>query len=82
MKKYLDVTSLVNSDFYKKNQRLSWHISHTEYNKFASDLYNLLEKNPDKKILAIVGAGHEKEILDLIKKEGEGKITYTVSFGV
>ena len=43
MEKYLDITSLIKSDFYKKNQRLSWHISHTEYKKLSSDLYNLLE---------------------------------------
>ncbi len=43
MKKYLDVPSLINSDFYKKNQRLSWHVRHDEYSKFASDLSNLLE---------------------------------------
>ncbi len=47
----------------------------------AHNLFNLLEKNKDKKVLAIVGAGHEKEILDLIKKEREGKITYSFSLG-
>lgn len=46
----------------------------------AHNLFNLMQKNTDKKILAIVGAGHEKEILGLIKKESEGKITYTFSF--
>ena len=44
MKKYLDVTSLVNSDFYKKNQRLSWHINYLEYDKFTHDLYDLFKK--------------------------------------
>jgi hypothetical protein len=58
MKKYLDIVSLINSDFYKKNQRLSWHISHAKYNKLACDLLNLfknlkLNKN-DAKILNIV----------------------------
>ncbi len=47
----------------------------------AHNLFTLLEKNPNKKILAIVGAGHEKEILDLIKKESSGKITYTFNVG-
>ncbi len=50
-------------------------------NIMAHNLFNLIQNNPDKKILAIVGAGHEKEILDLIKKENSGKITYTFSFG-
>lgn len=47
----------------------------------AHNLFNLMQKKADKKILAIIGAGHEKEILDLIKKEGEGKITYTFRVG-
>ncbi|MEK6949883.1 MAG: TraB/GumN family protein [Nanoarchaeota archaeon] len=34
----------------------------------ADNLKIIMEKNPDKKILAIIGAGHEEEILDLIKK--------------
>jgi len=34
----------------------------------ANNLKNILEKNPDKRILAIMGAGHEEEILDLINK--------------
>ncbi len=33
----------------------------------AKNLYNLITNNPDKKVLAIVGAGHEKEIIDLLK---------------
>lgn len=34
----------------------------------AKHLYNLIHLNPDKNILAIVGAGHEQEILKMIKK--------------
>ena len=44
MKKYLDITSLINSDFYDKNQRLSWHVNHLEYDEFNNFLYNLFEK--------------------------------------
>ena len=44
MEKYLDITSLINSDFYDKNQRLSWHINHLEYDKFTYFLYNLFEQ--------------------------------------
>ncbi|MBW3012708.1 TraB/GumN family protein [Candidatus Woesearchaeota archaeon] len=41
-----------------------------ERNQFmAKRLAALLSKFPDKKILAIVGAGHERELLMLIKKE-------------
>ena len=43
MKKYLDVISLINSDFYKKNQRLSWHMNHEEYGKFNDDLFDFFE---------------------------------------
>jgi hypothetical protein len=53
MEKHLDIVSLINSDFYKKSQRLSWHISHEKYNKLAGDLLNLLKnlklyKNEDE----------------------------------
>jgi pheromone shutdown-related protein TraB len=43
----------------------------------AKNLKKIME-NKDKKILAIVGAGHEEDILDLIKK---GSITYSVKIG-
>lgn len=35
----------------------------------AKNLVKIMEKNPEKKILAVIGAGHEKEMLVLIKKE-------------
>jgi len=35
----------------------------------ASKLARIRAKNQDKKILAIIGAGHEKELLDLIKNK-------------
>lgn len=43
----------------------------------ANNLYNLMEKNTDKQLLAIVGAGHEEEIIRLIK---EPRIRYSVTF--
>jgi len=40
----------------------------TERNDFmASNLAGLLLSFPDKKIVAVVGAGHEKEIIDIVK---------------
>lgn len=48
-------------------------------NIMAHNLSLLMEKNNDKRILAVVGAGHEKDILDLLKKEKDGKITYSFS---
>lgn len=45
----------------------------------ASKLYELMINNPNKKILAIVGAGHEEEIIKIIKstKPKEENITYS-----
>jgi len=34
----------------------------------AKNLYNLITKYPDKKIFAIVGAGHEEDILKIIRR--------------
>ena len=42
----------------------------TERNEvMASNLTNLLVRFPDEKIVAIVGAGHEKDILNLVKRK-------------
>jgi len=35
----------------------------------AKNIYRIMSKNEDKKILAVIGAGHEKELLKLIKME-------------
>jgi len=35
----------------------------------ARNIYKIMSKNEDKKILVIIGAGHEKELLQLIKQE-------------
>jgi len=44
----------------------------------AQNISNLMQENPDKKILAIIGAGHEEDILKMIKKPD---ISFTVSIG-
>lgn len=44
----------------------------------ARKLNQLMENHPEQTILAIVGAGHEEEIIKLIKKP---KISFSVSFG-
>ncbi|HIH55511.1 TraB/GumN family protein [Candidatus Woesearchaeota archaeon] len=36
----------------------------------AKNINKIKEKNPDKKILVIIGAGHEKDLLKLIQLEG------------
>jgi len=44
----------------------------------ANNLGKLMENNKDKNIVAIVGAGHEKEMIELIKRP---KISYSFSVG-
>jgi len=44
----------------------------------AENLRKIMEKYPDKKILAIIGAGHEEDILNLIKKPS---ISYSFKIG-
>jgi len=44
----------------------------------AENLRKIMEMHPDKKILAIVGAGHEDDILNLIKSPS---ISYSFSVG-
>lgn len=51
----------------------------TERNRvMAANLSYLISQHPDKKILAIIGAGHEKEILHLLKRPS---VTYSFSVG-
>jgi len=47
-------------------------------NVMAQNLRKIIEMHPEKKILAIIGAGHEEDILGLIKKPG---ISYSFSVG-
>ena len=44
----------------------------------ARNIKRIIEENPEKKILAVVGAGHEKELLELME---EPKISYGFSIG-
>lgn len=48
----------------------------------AKRLAHLMMQNPEEKILAVIGAGHEKEMLEIIKKEykdPEISYSFTVS---
>jgi pheromone shutdown-related protein TraB len=50
-----------------------------ERNKFmAGNLKKIIADYPDKKVLAVIGAGHEDDILELVKKPG---ISYSFSIG-
>ena len=52
-----------------------------ERNKImAKNLALLMNENPEKNILAVVGAGHEEDIIGLIKKDSDHKISYSLSF--
>jgi pheromone shutdown-related protein TraB len=49
-----------------------------ERNKImARNLSYLMKEHPEKNILAVVGAGHEEEIIGLIKKDFDHKISYS-----
>lgn len=39
----------------------------------ANNLAKLLHRFPDETVLAVVGAGHEEELLEMVKKRVEGK---------
>jgi len=43
----------------------------------GDNLRELMIKNDGKKILAIVGAGHEEELIDIIRKSSKSTITYS-----
>ena len=45
----------------------------------AKNLNSLMENNPDKKILGIIGAGHEEEIIGIIEKMNSMNV-YNLSF--
>lgn len=46
----------------------------------ASKLAKIISINEDKKVLAIVGAGHEEEMIELIKKKRIDVVDYSYSF--
>ncbi|HLC60437.1 MAG TPA: TraB/GumN family protein [Candidatus Nanoarchaeia archaeon] len=47
----------------------------------AGNLRNLVNSNPDKKILAILGAGHVDDVLELVKRSEEINLNYSYSIG-
>ena len=47
----------------------------------AQNIKNLILSNPGKKILAILGAGHVDEVLDLVKKSEEASLNYRYTIG-
>ena len=47
----------------------------------AGNLRNLMNSNPDKKILAILGAGHVDDVLELVKKSEGINLSYSYTVG-
>ncbi len=45
------------------------------------NIAKLMARFPDKKIIAFVGAGHETELLELVKKNLEQGVVYSVTVG-
>jgi pheromone shutdown protein TraB len=53
----------------KKRYPNIYHVLVTERNTvMAKNLAVIMKQNPEKMILAMIGAGHEKEMMDIIKK--------------
>jgi len=64
----------------KKDYPEIYRVLIEERNRHMADQLTTLEfKNPGKKIIAVVGAGHEDGIRELLKKKN--KITFTYSLG-
>jgi len=54
----------------------------TERNSvMARNLARLMLQNPDKRIVAVIGAGHEEELVKLVNKILDANITYSYSIG-
>jgi pheromone shutdown-related protein TraB len=47
-------------------------------NVMATNLYKMMLAEPEKKVLAVVGAGHEEEMIEMIKKRFTGKIDVVI----
>jgi len=55
-------------DYVKKRYPNVYKVLIEERNNvMANNLHNVMSEHPDKKILAIIGAGHEDDILGLVK---------------
>ncbi|MBI4440585.1 TraB/GumN family protein [Candidatus Woesearchaeota archaeon] len=51
----------------------------TERNQYmARKLYELIELNPGKKIVAVVGAGHEDELVNLVRRIEDHQVEFLV----
>lgn len=55
---FLDIVSLINSNYYENSSRINWHISHEKYDSFANDLYKMMQninlKDKEKEVFNII----------------------------
>ncbi len=66
----------------KKRYPSIYRVLVEERNEYmGSKLARLMALNENKKILAIVGAGHEEELIDIIKKKRIDVVSYSYSVG-
>ncbi len=49
-------------------------------NIMANNIFRLIQKFPNDQILAVVGAGHEEDMIEMVKKRAEGKIDVVQAF--
>jgi pheromone shutdown-related protein TraB len=61
----------------KKRYPSIYKVLVTERNEImARNLFTIMQQNPKKKIVGIIGAGHEKDIIGLIKNIEKTSVTY------
>ncbi|PIN86519.1 hypothetical protein COV19_04470 [Candidatus Woesearchaeota archaeon CG10_big_fil_rev_8_21_14_0_10_44_13] len=67
----------------KKSYPNAYKVLVEERNMFmARRIFAIMQQNPGKEILAVVGAGHEKELIAMIaEKEDMEKVTYEFTVG-
>ena len=64
----------------KKNYPNIYRVLVQERNEhMATGLVDIMRKNPDSKIFAVVGAGHEEELAELVQKKLKTQTTYSFS---
>jgi pheromone shutdown-related protein TraB len=66
-----DLINTIISDMRFKFPKLFKVLLDDRNEYMAKQLKHISKANPDKKILAIIGAGHKKELLNLVQKKGK-----------
>ena len=85
MKHILDQEKTIKKLLNKVKKRYPnlYHVLITERNEYmASKLAKIIKVNEDKKVLAIIGAGHEKEMVDIIKKKRVDVVNHSYTYTI